>query len=151
MGPGRTGEIIVKNDGVCGSYYTDGILYPKSSTKVGDITDGTSKTLIVGEIFFETRLWTKGGFSNSTQGCIYSCKNIEHPINSDPQAYCYDNCNSGIRTCEYNDSFMGSLHPGGANFLASDGSVHFLNENLDFIIYQDLCTRANGEVNDMSF
>lgn len=38
-----------------------------------------------------------------------------------------------------------SLHPGGANFCMADGSVHFLNETIDFQLYKGLSTRDGGE------
>ena len=42
------------------------------------------------------------------------------------------------------DTFY-SNHPGGANFLFGDGSVHFLTSHINGDIYQHLCTIAGGE------
>ena len=39
-----------------------------------------------------------------------------------------------------------SRHPGGAQYLMGDGSVHFLTESIDFRLYNELGTRAGGEV-----
>jgi prepilin-type N-terminal cleavage/methylation domain-containing protein/prepilin-type processing-associated H-X9-DG protein len=39
-----------------------------------------------------------------------------------------------------------SDHPGGGNFLFADGSVHFLNDNIDMLLYQQLSTIAGNEV-----
>ena len=38
-----------------------------------------------------------------------------------------------------------SLHPGGANFVYCDGSVHFLSESIDYTNYQRLGARSDGE------
>lgn len=40
---------------------------------------------------------------------------------------------------------FGSSHPGGANFMFCDGSVHFLSETIDMATYRGLSTRAGGE------
>ncbi len=39
-----------------------------------------------------------------------------------------------------------SRHPGGANFLFSDGSVKFIKDSVNYLTYRSLGTRANGEV-----
>jgi prepilin-type processing-associated H-X9-DG protein len=41
-----------------------------------------------------------------------------------------------------------SKHPGGANFVMADGSVHFISENIDYRNYQRLGDRRDGEVVD---
>jgi prepilin-type N-terminal cleavage/methylation domain-containing protein/prepilin-type processing-associated H-X9-DG protein len=52
-----------------------------------------------------------------------------------------------INTCLNLGQFgFRSNHPGGANFLFGDGSVHFLKETINMNIYHALATRALGEV-----
>ena len=50
---------------------------------------------------------------------------------------CVVNCN--------NDDEIYSFHPGGANVLCADGSVHFLNANTPIQVIANLITRAGGE------
>ena len=45
-----------------------------------------------------------------------------------------------------NDHEVYSFHPGGANAVFADGSVHFLKASLDIRIFARLATRAGGEV-----
>ena len=39
-----------------------------------------------------------------------------------------------------------SRHPGGAQFVFADGSVHFLFDSIDYETYQKLGDRRDGEV-----
>jgi len=41
-----------------------------------------------------------------------------------------------------------SDHPGGANFLMADGSVHFIAESIDMADYRGLSTVAGSEIVD---
>ncbi|MCH2113395.1 MAG: DUF1559 domain-containing protein [Pirellulales bacterium] len=43
------------------------------------------------------------------------------------------------------NSGMASLHPGGAHTCFGDGSVHFLSENIDFVLFNYLGNRHDGE------
>lgn len=53
-----------------------------------------------------------------------------------------DNGTSGawFRTCGFK-----SRHPGGAEFLMEDGSVHFVLDTIDYEVYNNLGTRAGEE------
>jgi hypothetical protein len=44
----------------------------------------------------------------------------------------------------YNHLPFGSLHPSGTNFSAGDGSVHFVSDDVEILLYKYLCT-INGE------
>jgi prepilin-type processing-associated H-X9-DG protein len=45
-----------------------------------------------------------------------------------------------------NDNEPFSLHPGGGNFLFTDGHVQFISETVGYRTFAALCTRAAGEV-----
>jgi prepilin-type N-terminal cleavage/methylation domain-containing protein/prepilin-type processing-associated H-X9-DG protein len=50
-----------------------------------------------------------------------------------------------LLTMSANDLLFGSFHPGGANFVYADGSVHFLGDDLDGVIYEALASKNGGE------
>ena len=62
MGGGLVKVELMSNPSTCGHYYADGVFYPESDVKMKDITDGTSKTLLIGERTYQLRLWTKGAY-----------------------------------------------------------------------------------------
>ena len=154
-GAGKNGRFKDLEDSHCGDYYTDGVFYPLSSTRVADIRDGTSNTLAVGERTYVIRSWKSGTLwetNPDTKVCVYSAKNVRWPINislDEVGYYAFDsNAPSGApKTLLFNDVMYGSRHPGGAQFAFADGSVHFLPETIDLTVYQDLATIDGGEVN----
>ncbi|MDY3552560.1 DUF1559 domain-containing protein [Gemmata sp. JC717] len=136
--------------GANGAYSTVGMLSqfqsPSGSVttnrlvKLTDVNDGTSNTLMVGEIsvnmpgnltYHQYRSWTRG--NNGGSG---SCKNMTNAINSTV----YNGSNN------FNDISFGSQHTGGANFAFGDGSVRFINQNADINLLRALATIASGEV-----
>ncbi len=113
------------------------------------ITDGTSKTFLLGEIswvdpfkktMFET--WS-GGYRSWTQGCMtaglnyWHCgsKNVSLPINTHSDAV-------------LNDVPFGSQHPGGTHFALCDGSVRFVQQDINFGTYKSLASRDGDEVGE---
>ncbi len=67
----------------------------------------------------------------------------------------YPNCNPGQATTSAGYSNAGmytlsSFHPGGANVLMSDASVHFLKDSTNLLTLWSLGSRAQGEVIDAS-
>ncbi|MEZ6064240.1 MAG: DUF1559 domain-containing protein [Planctomycetaceae bacterium] len=116
-------------------FATTGILRKQFISLVRDIVDGTSNTLMLGELSWNKcncyRGWPRGGGGSATAGM----KNIENPINLTP----YNGSNN------FNDVSFGSQHPGGAQFGLGDGKVTFLSENIDMGIYRALGSRDEGE------
>jgi prepilin-type N-terminal cleavage/methylation domain-containing protein len=124
--------------GLCGPVYTDGVFYPLSKTAAKTITDGLSYTLAIGERTYDLRIWTDGAFwiddRGSTAFCLETTKNVSRPVNW-PEA-----------VPALNDRQFGSRHPGGAWFAFAGGNVHFIADDIDFTLLQDLATRDGGEV-----
>ncbi|QEL15935.1 DUF1559 domain-containing protein [Limnoglobus roseus] len=108
--------------------------------RIADVTDGTSNTTAVGEVYdghlgTNTNIWSVGSRHNS------SLRTTENPINTPPgTGICY-----GTGTSAMNGAFM-SRHTGGANFALADGSVRFLQQNMDITVYRNLSTIRGGEV-----
>ena len=72
---------------------------------------------------------------NGGQGS-YAIKVIQYPVSAK-----LDRMRDGI---PFNHLPHGSDHPGGANFVLGDGSVHFINDMIDTETYRALAT-SNGE------
>jgi prepilin-type processing-associated H-X9-DG protein len=141
----------------CGDVYTDGVLPPGRGTRIREITDGTSHTLLIGErVYSIVRHWMNGAawftgqtfFVGSDQRlCLGASKNIVLRPNADA-FYKHDTqAPPGAQILLLNDLYFGSDHPGGAQFAHADGSVHFVPDSVDFTIYQDLATKEGGEPN----
>jgi prepilin-type N-terminal cleavage/methylation domain-containing protein/prepilin-type processing-associated H-X9-DG protein len=110
--------------------------------KLADVTDGLSKTIFMGEVRPLCSWHNDNGWATSNNGNGY-CSTII-PIN-------YDSCqgdtaaNGCNRLCNWNtEAGFKSAHPGGAQFLFGDGSVHMLTEDIDYTTYQYLGGKADG-------
>ena len=126
-----------------------GILYLNSKVTFGDITDGTSNTFIVGErdgYTFPPDQWdiVKQRAAATWCGAVYSqgLHQCLGATNEEPEF----TINSVINTGFARQKPFASLHPGGANFGRADGSIGFVSETISGKIYQEMGTKAGGEV-----
>jgi len=134
--------------GTFGGFAEGGILYRDSNVSIAAVRDGTSKTLIIGEMAVQnfgdtwTPAWSGGGDGgNWVRGhcCGYSAdpagtagsKNVSEGVN--------------VLPININNAPFSSSHPGGALFNRADGSVDFVAESIDLPIYKAMCSRAGGE------
>lgn len=123
--------------------------------KLAKITDGTSRTILLGELqrvfFSDDEVTAFGGDSSSgwlwrsqdawAEAGLPTAFTINPPglcpsVGTPPGAEGINNLLS---------EYPGSDHPGGANFCLTDGSVLFVSENGDSDILAGFVTRAGGE------
>jgi len=152
-GAGRDNQLIDLEDNVCGDYFVDGLLYPRSETSTAHVKDGQSNTLMVGERAYTTHSWADGAFwfqSPKRDVCMRSTKNVRLPLNGSFDDFGYPKGHSGIppgaERMLLNDINFGSLHPGGAQFVYVDGHVTFLTDDMDLECLKHLATIRGGEV-----
>ncbi|REJ71961.1 MAG: DUF1559 domain-containing protein [Planctomycetota bacterium] len=93
------------------------VLLPDSELSIRDVTDGTSNTIVAGEVASGYVPW--GDPSN--------VRDPANGINAGPAGF-------------------GSQSPGGCNMLLMDGSVRFVSENIDAATLEALSTPDGGEM-----
>lgn len=122
-----------------GGFSKLGIFFPDSNVRMGQITDGTSNTFMVGERTMGETAWIAGLSRDKSWPCdAAGFKNLGQGINTCVESV--DNC-----TQYKNARPFGSNHPGGTHFLFSDASVHFVGEDADLTTLQAMSTRGYGE------
>jgi prepilin-type N-terminal cleavage/methylation domain-containing protein len=120
---------------------------------ISDFVDGTSNTVMAGEVYRNKSYWNLcGGFDMTGQRCFSWVEE---------SGFCGSDTsrppNSKIRDeVDWSDSMvwtvgasrpLSSLHVGGAHVLLADGSVKFVSENVDFNVWRNAGSVAGSEVN----
>lgn len=130
----------------------DGVFFRNSRVRMSDITDGTSKTVCIGErmsrmaeatwlgsitgseVVHAEGWWQQLGYSHRSQN--YRPANVQttcHIRSSVPNVM--SNSPSGFY----------SPHSGVCNFLNADGSVRAISDTVDLTTFRAMATRAGGE------
>jgi prepilin-type N-terminal cleavage/methylation domain-containing protein/prepilin-type processing-associated H-X9-DG protein len=133
----------------------NGMLYPFSAIRFTDVTDGTSNTLMLGEIIVvpdkdpPQQHDLRGRYNNTWQGNILFSTlyppntpvgDRSNYCNSFPRAPCQElSATNVVQSAR-------SYHPGGVNFALADGSVRFISDTVVATSYLALGTRAGNEV-----
>jgi prepilin-type N-terminal cleavage/methylation domain-containing protein/prepilin-type processing-associated H-X9-DG protein len=122
--------------------------------KIAHITDGTSNTVALGEVTFNTGgssgtlgagatntfpIWAGGNPNNAGQGHQYNYFRLMDAAYP-PNLIATGNA----------DRCFGSQHSGSTNFLFCDATVHSIANGISTTTYQALGTRAGNETVDMS-
>jgi len=116
------------------------------TTDMGGVNDGTSNTLAIGEVTASNGAtisnnlgpyWAGGrgqfnGWNGNTAAEQFRAADVNYPINNTVASY-------------VSDFSFRSKHTGGAHFLLVDGSVRFISQNLDGLVYSALGSRNGGE------
>ena len=155
-----------------GGIATNGVMYPGSKTRVSQISDGTSKTFLIGECSWDFGVnvpgWYAGGeFWGNYPGFTDSDANLQTEMSTTGDGFWM--CNAaqifyGIQAAaneadpnnsskgmnaplisKHNDLSFGSKHPNGCSFCTADGSAHFLSNTTDLTVLKDLANRHDGQ------
>lgn len=130
-----------------------GVFTINSSISIRDIKDGTSNTLLTGEVKYLNDVtsdargaWVYSGMG----GSAFSTGRNPNSITPDILAKC--SSTTEMPCTEANDgtqiATLRSEHVGGVQVGLADGSCRFISENISQTIWQALGTRANREVID---
>lgn len=137
----------------------DGLFYAKSRICDRDVTDGLSNTLMLSETILvpDNRDSTKPGvdmrgrYHNAVHGGTWF--SAIHPPNSligdQLGGACMDAPNAPCLAAQgMADSYSlaRSYHPDGVNVGMADGSVQFISNYINFVVYKSLSTRAGEEI-----
>ncbi len=151
----------------------DGVLYSYSKTKFSKITDGLSKTLMVGEGYFDVAastskaeqkepeggnwkdIWYFGSDDFDTSRSGREGQDLTEALGSTAVAINFqdqyvsknqDYCAPPTGdVCQQVQLCYGSTHPGGTQVLRCDASVDFVEDGIDAATWRDEATRA-GQV-----
>jgi prepilin-type processing-associated H-X9-DG protein len=117
---------------------------PHFLTRLVDITDGASQTILITECAGRPELWrTSGQIPGYAPGGVWVGGSIilfagATPDGATKPGPCAINCT--------NNREPFSFHPAGINVVFADGSVRFLQEDMDIRNFARLVTRAGEEV-----
>jgi prepilin-type N-terminal cleavage/methylation domain-containing protein len=134
------------------------------------ITDGTSKTLLVGEKYVrndnyvenqqnhysDDRGWCDGWDADQMRSTCFLPVNDGDSIgwqDASLTRYFGDDFSSGAVGGSWNVLQFGSPHTAGINAVFADGSVHMISYDIDILVFNSLGTRngyAVNETNDMT-
>jgi prepilin-type N-terminal cleavage/methylation domain-containing protein len=118
-----------------------------------EVTDGLSSTLMIGEVTESRRvritdtgkvfpIWAGGNNDWAGQWRICSWARLAGPVcrlNQTPNDADWDTDWMGTN-CGPSDYSFGSQHPGGAQFAVGDGSVTFVSDSIDGLLYSYLAS-----------
>ena len=98
------------------------------------VKDGLSNTLMVGETLPSQNQYNCVFCNDRPVASTHIPLNTMADMTIDPSGLAYVRA-SGFK----------SMHSGGVNFAAGDGSVHFLSETIDYLLFNRLGSRNGGE------
>jgi prepilin-type N-terminal cleavage/methylation domain-containing protein/prepilin-type processing-associated H-X9-DG protein len=111
--------------------------------RIGEISDGTSNTFLIGEYASRTAPDHRAYWGASWGYLELGSAGPYDAVRGLPD---FNECVASIGLANRCNRAFASLHSGGMNFVLCDGSVHFVSRNIDAVLYQGLATIAGGEV-----
>ncbi len=132
-------------DTVDGSQISGVFSHMAWAAAIREITDGTSNTIALGEVRPKCswHMWD-GWMHINANSWVGTTAPINYPTCEGETGY------DASDVCHQPNGWgaaqgFKSRHPGGCQFVFADGSIHFLSETIDYVTYQKLGGRRDGE------
>ena len=140
-----TGSIVELETTYQSATTQNGVIYCNSQTRIADIRDGSTSTMLIGECVIDPGEAEPDG--DARVGAIWA--GMRGAIGDD--VYVSDTCwfLHGEPDWAINGAkkqAFGSRHRGGAQFVLADGSVQFLSDGIDAHTLNSMAARADGNV-----
>jgi prepilin-type processing-associated H-X9-DG protein len=118
--------------------------YIRKGVKLREITDGTSQTFLIGEASPEdnnSAAWSSDGdWAVTAVQLNWDYKTAGECLGASGAV------DTGLRSCWPLIRGFRSPHPGGVHFAFADGSVSFINDSVEHLVYRAMSTRQMNEV-----
>jgi len=148
--PGSYAVCIGSNDAWSGPHNGAIVRDSDGTLSLRDIRDGTSRTLMIGELDYGLRNYTWSICSKAGQPRGGLARwGVGYPGVSIASTKGLFNAQEMINGFDEYQTFR-SDHPGGVNFVMVDGSARFIDELIDAAVLDALATRKGNEVTSAS-
>jgi prepilin-type N-terminal cleavage/methylation domain-containing protein len=143
----------------------NGVIFPLSNLKLAKVSDGTSKTIMYGEMSWDVATqgaWIIGSSSqdglvgdalkSSSHGVVFNTKVVRWALNERKSGE-PDGAPDipGVQYVPLTEESYGSNHPGGAHVGMTDGSAAFLRSDVDAAVLRRMASRASDDTYDPVF
>lgn len=159
-GPNATRGVYCAGGIYGGTVSDNGMLTPNECWGFRDATDGTSNTMLVIEqsgLVGEDNITANyyggwygarhAGLPSVTCGDLWqaglTCVRYAPNLKVIPQGR--NNAPAGANRPYADNTIVNSLHPGGLNVMLGDASVRFVSETIDFVAFQCMAVRYDGQ------